>query len=144
MVMTDQPIIPVDNGGRDNLGRFAGGPGNTGRPRNSRNAVSRATIKAVTDLFSEAVMVLKNRLAENDLNAAKIVLNIVLPKDRPIEFGEDISPATIEAALADGSITPQEAYAAAQSLEKLQQVRDWDDLQRRVQELEQALAERRR
>lgn len=142
--MTDQPIIPVDNGGRDTLGRFASGPGNTGRPRNSRNAVSRATIKAVTDLFSEAVMVLKMRLAENDLNAAKIVLNIVLPKDRPIEFGEDISPATIEAALADGSITPQEAYAAAQSLEKLQAVRDFDDLQRRVEEMEQALADRRK
>ena len=140
--MTDQPITPVDNGARDTLGRFASGPGNTGRPRNSRNAVSRTTIKAVTDLFSEAVMVLKNRLAENDLNAAKIVLNIVLPKDRPIEFGEDISPATIEAALADGSITPQEAYAAAQSLEKLQSVRDFEDLQRRVEELEQALAER--
>lgn len=89
-------------------------------------------------------MVLKNRLAENDLNAAKIVLNIVLPKDRPIEFGEDISPATIEAALADGSITPQEAYAAAQSLEKLQSVRDFDDLQRRIEELEQALADRNR
>ncbi len=95
--MTDQPIIPVDNGGRDTLGRFASGPGNTGRPRNSRNAVSRATIKAVTDLFSEAVMVLRTKLAEGDLNAAKIVLAIVLPKDRPIEFGEDISPATIEA-----------------------------------------------
>ena len=142
--MTDQPIIPVDNGGRDTLGRFASGPGNTGRPRNSRNAVSRATIKAVTDLFSEAVMVLRTKLAEGDLNAAKIVLAIVLPKDRPIEFGEDISPATIEAALADGSITPQEAYAAAQSLEKLQAVRDFDDLQRRVEEMEQALADRRK
>lgn len=138
--MTGQPITPVDNGARDTLGRFASGPGNTGRPRNSRNAVSRATIKAVTDLFSEAVMVLKNRLAENDLNAAKIVLSIVLPKDRPIEFGEDISPATIEAALADGSITPQEAYAAAQSLEKLQSVRDVADLLLRVEELEAALA----
>lgn len=140
----DQPINPVINGGRDTLGRFASGPGNTGRPRNSRNAVSRATIKAVTDLFSEAVMVLKTRLAEKDLAAAKIVLSIVLPKDRPIEFGEDISPATIEAALADGSITPQEAYVAAQSLEKLQSVRDFDDLQRRVEELEQTLAEHRK
>lgn len=142
--MTDQPIIPVDNGGRDAFGRFASGPGNTGRPRNSRNTVSRATIKAVTDLFSEAVMVLRKRLSENDLNAAKIILSIVLPKDRPIEFGEDISPATIEAALADGSITPQEAYAAAQSLEKLQAVRDFDDLQRRVEEMERALAEHRK
>lgn len=134
------PIIPADNG-RDARGRF--GPGNPGRKPGSRNAVSRATLKAVTDLFSEAVMVLRNKLAEGDLNAAKIVLNIVLPKDRPIEFGDDISPATIEAALADGSITPQEAYAAAQSLEKLQSVRDFDDLQRRVEEMEQALAERR-
>lgn len=138
--MNGSPIISADSG-RDALGRF--GPGNPGRKPGSRNAVSRATLKAVTDLFSEAVMVLRNRLAEGDLNAAKIVLNIVLPKDRPIEFGDDVSPATIEAAMADGSITPQEAYAAAQSLEKLQAVRDFDDLQRRVDELEQALAERR-
>lgn len=136
--MTDQPPqIAVDNG-RDVLGRF--GPGNPGRKPGSRNAVSRATIKAVTDLANEAVIVLKNKLAENDLNAAKIVLAIVLPKDRPIEFGEEISPTTIEAALAEGSITPQEAYAAAQSLEKLQAVRDFDDLQRRIEEMEKALA----
>lgn len=140
--MTDHtPQISADNG-RDALGRF--GPGNPGRKPGSRNAVSRATIKTITDLFSEAVTVLKSRLADGDLNAAKIVLNIVLPKDRPIEFGEDISPATIEAALADGSITPQEAYAAAQSLEKLQAIRDFDDLQRRVEEMEKSLAERRK
>lgn len=138
--MTDQPQISADNGGRDALGRF--GQGNPGRKPGSRNEVSRATIKAVTDLFSAAVMVLKSRLAENDLAAAKIVLGIVLPKDRLVEFGEDISPAAIEAALADGAITPQEAYNAAQSLEKLKAVRDFDELQRRVEEMEQALSER--
>lgn len=135
------PMISADNG-RDALGRF--GPNNPGRKPGSRNAVSRRTIAKVTDLFDDAVMVLRRKLAEGDLNAAKIVLNIVLPKDRPIEFGDDISPATIEAALADGSITPQEAYAAAQSLEKLQTVRDFDDLQRRLDELETAVAEHRK
>lgn len=139
------PVNPANLTARNTLGQFA--PGNGGRPVGSRNKVSRATLKAVTDLFSEAVMVLRNRLADNDLRAAEIVLAHVLPSKahgRTIEFGEDVSPATIEAALADGTITPAEAQTAASALEKLQSVRDFDDLHRRIEELEQALAERRK
>lgn len=138
------PVNPAILTGRDTTGRFA--PGNGGRPLGSRNKVSRATLKAVTDLFSEAVMVLKYRLAENDLRAAELVLAHVLPskgQGRTIEFGDDVSPATIEAALADGSITPQEAQTAAAALEKLQQVRDLGDLSARVAELEAVLAAKR-
>ena len=132
------PVNAPISTGRDALGRF--GQGNGGRPPGSRNKASRAALEAVTELFGEAVAVLKVRLSEHDLRAASIVLGVVLPKDRPIEFGQDVSPATVEAALADGAITPSEAQVVAAALEKLQQVRDLGDLAARVSELEVALA----
>lgn len=140
--MTDQPL----NGASFSVQRGPDGkflPGSGGRPIGARNKTSKAAVKAVTDMFSEAVAVLRKRLSENDLAAAKIVLDVVLPKgNRVIEFGEDISPATIEAALADGAITPAEAQTAAAALEKLQNVRDVADLVMRVEELEAVLASR--
>jgi hypothetical protein len=128
------PVNPPILTARNTLGQFA--HGNGGRPAGARNKVSRENLKAVTDLFSEAVMVLKIRLGENDLRAAEIVLAHILPSKahgRTIEFGDDVSPSTIEAAMADGSITPAEAQTAAAALEKLQTVRDVDDLKLRIE-----------
>ncbi|MDX3908756.1 MAG: hypothetical protein QHC67_02950 [Sphingobium sp.] len=137
----DGPILT----GRNNLGQFA--PGNGGRQPGARNRVSRTSLKAVTDLFNEAVAVLRARLADNDLRAAEIVLAHVLPAKahgRTIEFGDDVSAATIEAAMIEGAITPAEAQIAASALEKLKSVRDFDEIERRIEELEEALAERRK
>lgn len=117
-------------------------PGSGGRPPGTRNRASKARLTAVTDLFSESVAVLKKRLSEGDLTAARIVLDVCLPKNRAVEFGDDVSPATIEAALADGTITPNEALTAAQALEKIANVRDVADLVARVEELEAVLSAR--
>lgn len=138
-LMIEEPYSSVNLAERDQLGRFT--PGNGGRPLGARNKTSRAAIMAVTALFDDALNVLRTRLSAGDLAAAKIVLESVLPKNgRAIDFGCDVSPNSIEAALASGAITPAEAQTAANALEKLAGVRDLADLAKRVEELEAALA----
>lgn len=140
-----QPFRP-DNlrpDGRDALGRF--GPGNPGKPvgARSKNQVSRAALTAVQGLSSLAILKLRERIDAGDMQAIRLCLEFTLPRNgRAIEL-DSADPSAWADALAHGEISPDEAARAAQALAKLSDVAEMEDLRKRLDELETALADRR-
>ena len=95
---------------------------------------------AVASLFPKALEILRERLeVAGDWGAARLVLEAVLPKGRPVAIGADCSPETVERAMANGTISPAEAAAIAAAMKSLREVREMDVLTLRVQNLERAL-----
>lgn len=131
-------ITPSFTAGRDASGRWTGG--NPGRPRGSRNKVSKDALAAVKALSDDAIEVVKARLAAGDLRAAEFVLSHVLPKGaRTVELDAPDAGA-IAIALAEGEITPDEAAQVAATLARLADIEAVAELAARLDELEQAVA----
>lgn len=138
------PINPVDNRteGRDAMGRF--GAGNPGRPRGSKNQVSRTALAAVQNLSNLAILKLRERIEGGDMAAIRLTLEYTLPRaGRTIDL-ETTDPLAVADALAMGDITPDEADKIASAYGKLQSIHEIEDLRKRVDEMETAIAERRR
>lgn len=127
---------------RRNDGTFA--PGHGGRPRNTKNKVSRDALAAVQSLSSLAVMRLRERIEAGDMAAIKLCLEYTLPRGgRAIEL-DTTNPSEWADALAHGEVSPAEAATASQALAKLTEIAELDELRKRIDELEGALAERRK
>jgi hypothetical protein len=123
--------------GRDARGRF--GPGNTGRPRGSRNRINKQVLDALGDLSSQAVMVLRENLTQNNLKAAIYVLDRFLPSERSIEI-QSTDPQAWSDALADGDLTPGEAAKAAQAMKVLADAAEVREIKAKLDELEAMFA----
>jgi hypothetical protein len=138
------PIPTVDNrDGRDGFGRFAPGPGNIGRPRGSKNRLSREALAAVQGISSLAILKLRELVQAGEFNAIKLVIELTVPKGgRTIELNSTDAMAWADA-MADGDISPIECATAAQALVKLNEASEIADLSRRIAELEAALPARR-
>ena len=123
-------------------GTFA--PGHGGRPRGSKNAVSRNALTAVQGLSSLAIQKLQERIEAGDMAAIKLCLEFTLPRGgRTIEL-DTANPNEWADALAHGEVSPTEAAQAAQALAKLNEAGEIAELAKRIAELEAALPERRR
>lgn len=134
-------------------GRFAKGTsGNpAGRPSGSRN---QATLLMETLLDGEAEQLLRKVIelaSAGDIHALQICLDRLLPprKDRPIHLSllpiEDVQQvssamSTVVEAIGEGRITPSEGEILANILGVQNNVLTTGDLERRVEQLEQARA----
>lgn len=138
------PIIAVEIGkGRDPCGRFASGPGNVGRPRGTKNAVSRNALQAVQALSDLAIAKLRERIDLGDMAAIKLCLEYTLPRGgRTVEL-ETTGADDVGEALAAGDLSPEEADKIASAFGKLQNIHQVEELRQRLDELEAAMSERR-
>lgn len=142
--MTDYPQNPATSWEpqRDGGGRFL--PGQGGRPRGTKNVVSRNTLTAVQSLSSLAVMKLRERIEAGDMQAIRLCLECTLPRGgRTIDL-DTANPMAWADAMAEGEISPTEAATAAQALVRLSEVAEIEELRRRIDELETALPARQR
>lgn len=115
-------------------GTFA--PGFGGRPKGSKNKISRDTLNAVQGLSSEAVFKLRERLQDGDMGAIRLILEYTLPKGgRTIDLGTN-DPNAITDAAAHGEISPDEAARLAQAVKTVGDAAELQELKRQVEELE--------
>lgn len=141
--MTDQPHnLPTPWAPeRRSDGTFA--PGHGGRPRGTKNALSRNALAAVQGLSSLAILKLRERIEAGDMQAIRLTLEYTLPRGgRTIET-DNTDPMAYADALAHGEISPHEAATAAQALIKLNEISEIGDLATRIVELETLLADHR-
>jgi hypothetical protein len=133
-------------------GRFAkGASGNpAGRPPGSRNKLTllmEALLESQAEQLTQKVIDLG---LAGDIHALRLCLDRIFPAPRdrpihlrlpPIENGEQLSSAVsaVVEAIGDGSITPGEGETLARTLEVQNNVLTTGDLERRVEQLEQAL-----
>lgn len=132
-------------------GKFAAG--NPGRPRGARNKAN--VLMARLEARGGAVIDKLLELAKaGDVAAIRLVADRILParRDRPVTFSlppiagpQDLPAAlaAIAAAVAAGELTPGEAAACANLIEKTRQAHETVDLENRILELEARDRERR-
>lgn len=121
-----------------NKGHFK--PGNPGRPRGAKGRTKRAITTALQNRTDAALAALDALIEARSEKAILYVLQRNLPKDRAIEL-HGMDPEDIEAALMDGSISPDEGRTLVQTLTALKQLRDLNDLEARLKRLEQVLGD---
>ena len=98
-------------------GRFQ--PGNPGKPKGARTKFSQATLQEITDLKDDAVAVIKSRLAANDGDAARWVLERISGKNSRFIELSGATPDAIAQDLQDGALTVDEAKDVALTLSRL-------------------------
>lgn len=112
--------------------------GAPGRPKGSRNRMSRQALDQVKSFAPEALAALHCAVQKGERWAVEFVLEKVLPSQRTIEL-DDATPAGLTAALADGDISANEAKDVATALHKLAEIGELQELNARLVELEQAM-----
>ncbi len=133
-----QPSVVVPIYPRVEGGKFA--PGNPGKPHGAKSRVTRQRYRDVESLWPAALDALRERLAANDIQAVALVVKALMPsRGRPVELGEEITPQSIQAALADGELSASEAAQYATTLRALKEVTDLEALATRLEALEAAL-----
>lgn len=134
--MMQAPVpVPPEYAKKPN-GQFASGPGNPGRRRGSKNAISRNTLTSVQALASEAVAKLAERMRAGDMMAIRMILEATLPKGgRTIDL-ESNDPNAISDAAMMGEISPDEAARLAQAVKTSGDAAELNELKRQVEELE--------
>ncbi len=136
--MSNVTPMLADNNGRDRTGRFAPGPGNSGRPYGAKAKHARELTKLVCAMGPRAVEKLSIALDADKEWAIRLVLQYCLPSGRTIEF-EGVEPEDIKQAFINGDLSADETKSIATAMEKLKNVQDLDDLRARLSELETLL-----
>jgi hypothetical protein len=123
---------------KDALGRFVSGPGNTGRPKGSRNRLSAEMLARIKEMGPDAINRLREALNDPDSashwKALELILRYCLPSGRTVEL-DDAEPATIMQNFIDGTISSSEIKEIAVAMEKLKNIANIDGIQRQVEEL---------
>lgn len=107
--------------GRDQAGRFTGEgggriPGVPNAPRADKRALANATLEAVQATGSEAIRQLRAKVQQGEWAAIRLVLEYCLPKGgRTVEL-DSSDPNALLDAIADGTVSPDEAARLAQAL----------------------------
>lgn len=124
-------------------------PGKSGNPqgRPRRTLTDEAQRKAIRDAVPGIVSALIQSASDGDTQAAKLLLDRVMPALRPVDrtvtlpLGDDIETAgrAILAALAGGKLTPDQATSIAATVATLARVRELAELETRFAELEALL-----
>jgi len=133
-------------------GRFAkGASGNpAGRPPGSRNKLTLLMEALLEGQAEQLIQKAIDRGLAGDTHALRLCLDRIFPAPRdrpihlrlpPIENGEQLSSAmsAVVEAIGDGRITPSEGETLARTMEVQNNVLTTGDLERRVEQLEQAL-----
>ncbi|PZO64242.1 MAG: hypothetical protein DI498_11445 [Paracoccus denitrificans] len=120
-------------------GRFVAG--NPGRPKGARTRFSQETLREIAGLKSDAVEVLKNRLAANDGDVARWVLERIIGRNAQIVELSGVTPDDVGRDLLDGAISIEQAKDLAQTMVRLMEVEKIGELERKVEELNNLLKE---
>ena len=126
---------------RDQAGRFTGEgggriPGIPNAPRADKRALANATLEAVQATSSEAIRQLRAKVQQGEWAAIRLVLEYCLPKGgRTVEL-DSSDPNALLDAIADGTVSPDEAARLAQALKTTMEASDVAELNRKVEELE--------
>ena len=118
-------------------GKFVAG--NPGRPKGAKTKFSQATLREIANLKDDALQVLKNRLAADDGDAAKWVLERVIGKNARFVELSGVSPGSIGDDLMDGSLTVDEAKDLALAISRLMQAEKLERLELEIAELRRLL-----
>lgn len=114
-------------------GRFTSG--NPGKPKGARTKFSQETLQEIVNLKDDAVAVLKNRLAANDGDAAKWILERIVGKNARFVELSGVTPDAIGQDLMDGALTVEETKDLSLAISRLVQVEKIADLERKLEEL---------
>jgi len=117
-------------------GRFAAG--NPGKPKGARRKLSQATLHEIVGMKDDAVEGLRQRIAANDMDAIKFVLERIVGRNRMITLDGD-QPRDVTNALIEGEISTEEAKAIATVIEKMRCIEDMDALAERLDRVEKLL-----
>lgn len=120
-------------------GRFA--PGNPGKPKGARTKFSQATLQEIVNLKDDAVQVLKNRLAANDGDAARWILERIVGRNARFVEISGVSPGEIAQDVTDGALTVDEAKDLSLAVSRLTQVEKVEELERQFEELKRLIKE---
>lgn len=126
--------------GRDIGGRFTGET-HRGRPigstnRKARHALSAATLEAVQGTASEAVRQLRAKVSGGDMGAIRFVLEYCLPRGGRTIFLGSSEPNALLDAIAEGTVSPDEAARLAQAFKTTIEASEVKELTAKVEELE--------
>jgi hypothetical protein len=150
--MADEPIPfqkPSKNGGGHSTRFQKGGPGGPGRPKGSR---SKTTLMAEALMSDGLEAVIETVIAEarnGDMQAARLILERLVPirKGKPVQFelpactdAQGLGEAfdAVIAAVASGSLTPDEGAVIAGLLTEKRKFVETEALEQRLQALEEA------
>ncbi len=138
---------------RDAFGRFLpGNAGGPGRVAGSRNRVTLLAEQLMADDAEAVVRAMIRAALEGDVQAGRLILDRVVPPRRgarfrleglpEVETGADLAGAlaAVVAAMAAGTISPEEAATVAGVLEVRRKVLETEQLEQRVAALEERTA----
>lgn len=114
-------------------GKFV--PGNPGRPKGAKTKFSAETLQEIVNLKDDAVQVVKNRLAANDGDAARWVLERIIGKNARMVELSGVTPDAVGNDLMEGALTVDEAKDLALALSRLASVSKVEELERKLNEL---------
>lgn len=133
---------------RDSAGRFTGFnnpgrvPGSFGKSVAERNALAQSTLAAVQASASQAVRMLREKVADGDMAAIRLVLSYVLPAGgRPIDLGGTAEPNVLIDAATSGVLSPDEFARMAQAWKSAGDAAELRELKAQIETLEQLIAE---
>ncbi|HEY2709806.1 MAG TPA: hypothetical protein VGI95_17280 [Caulobacteraceae bacterium] len=137
--------------GRDARGRFATGPGNSGKPAGARNRASVA-IEQIMDGAAERITRKAVALAaRGDVGCIRLIIDRLAPprRDRPVSIAlppvetagdHPAAMAALLKAVGDGQLAPAEAESIARLLGEHRAAIETADLESRISALERLAA----
>lgn len=127
---------------RSAKGRFVKGHRLGGRPKGSRNVLSRNSLHAVQNLSGLAIEKLRTLVEQGEIRAIQIVLNTVLPKSgRTVELASSADPQSVVEAMSEGEISPDEATKLSNAWKTANDASKLNDIQAQVDALELLISE---
>lgn len=118
-------------------------PGSGGRPKGAVAKQSRTLLAQVKAMGPDAVQKLWEAVMSDQRWAIELVLSHVLPRDRALEW-QGVQPDDIREAIRAGDIGSDEAARLATALAKISEIEDIATIRDRLDELETAVADRRK
>lgn len=126
------------------MGKFQQGTSGNPQGRPPRSDTEKAQRDAIRSALPGIIEELTQLALSGDVQAAKLLMDRALPSLRPVDtpvpvpLGNDLAQASgaILAALATGSLTPDQAGSVAGVLASLARIREVTELEQRIAALE--------
>ncbi len=139
---------PIKKRGRNADSFKPGNAGGPGRPRGVRNKATTVLEKMMTDDGADVVRAVIERAKDGEVQAARIVLDRILPirRGRAVEIdlpvlktaGDVVAGiGAVAQAMAEGEITPEEAQVMASVIEVQRKAIETTEIEARLDALEE-------
>lgn len=118
---------------RNAAGHFTAG--NPGRKPGTRVKLSKSALSRIEGSWDEFIDKLLESAIAGDVQAAKLIVGMVLPKGLPLKM-DDVSPEGLTSEIKQGNLTPLEARQMASTIGKLTDLKDLERIKERMEYLE--------